>query len=226
MTPHRALWVAAAVLAVAAVVSFALGGGGDPLARTRTLAVPLAQAIPTEHRGWRMVADDELGERQIEMTKVDDYVSRRYADDGGHEVVLYVAYHGNRDRGISAIYHNATVCYPAAGWELQDETFDVVTLADAAQELPVCRYTFGRRGDRLSVLAFFRVGEELLDQSPRNKSFWLLTDRLTPALGEDPGTFVQVQVVARAGAGDPVAAAALQTRFLRDFGAAILRAVE
>jgi hypothetical protein len=79
---------------------------------------------------------------------------------------------------------------------------------------------------RLSVLTFFQVGGELLDQSPRNKAIWMLVDRALPPLDDSPGTFVQAQVIVPVGAGGESAAAALQSQFLRTFGSAILRAVD
>jgi len=72
------LFVAAGLMAAAVPVSFLVG---DPLHRltgTTQLARPLRAAIPTQLAGWRMVQDDDLREFELEITKVDDYVSRLY----------------------------------------------------------------------------------------------------------------------------------------------------
>jgi hypothetical protein len=127
---------------------------------------------------------------------------------------------------MDTLYHNPTVCYPTQGWKPVGERSGVETLARSAREIPVCRYVFARDDVRLSVLTFFKVGGDLLDQSPRNKWFWTLVDRAKPQLDDSPGTFVQVQIVAEVGREGESAAANVQSRFLRDFGEAILAAVE
>ncbi len=213
-----------AIFAVGTAVSMMWGDAVSSLQGTVLLARPLREAIPTELGGWRMTQEDELREFELEITKVDDYVSRLYEGPKGESILLYVAYHGNKERGMQTYYHNASVCYPAAGWELEDEVLSELTLHDVAKQVPICRYSFKRRGERVSVLTFFQVNDELLDQSPRNKTLWTLFDRMTPALDDSPGTFVQVQVVAPITA-DGVPAFEAQRRFLQAFGTAIFQAI-
>jgi len=224
MKPATTLLVAAAVMAAAVPLSLSVGDSLDRLQGTTQLSRSLREAIPRARDGWRTVEDDELREYELEITKVDDYVSRLYEGPDGESVLLYVAYHGNKERGLQTYYHNASVCYPAAGWELESERFQDVTLHDAAKQVPTCRYTFRRGAEELSVLTFFKVDDELLDQSPRNKPFWMLAERLTPHVDDAPGTFVQVQVVVPV-ADDPLAAAAVQERFLQAFGTSIFQAI-
>ncbi len=223
MTPRIALLIAAAVMGVAVPVSFSVGDAVDLLRGTTHLERPLKVAIPRSRGGWTTIEDDELREYELEVTKVDDYVSRLYEGPDGERVLLYIAYHGNKQRGLATYYHNATVCYPSAGWELVSERFQDITLHDAAKHVPTCRYTFSRDGEELSVLTFFQVDDELLDQSPRNKPLWLVAEKLTPKFDDSPGTFVQVQVVVAID-GDPMEAAAIQERFLQTFGTAIFQA--
>jgi EpsI family protein len=221
---RTALLFACVVFAAGAVVSHTQGDPVDVLRGTVDLSRPLAEAIPEELAGWRMLQDDELREYELEITKVDDYVSRLYEGPRGESVLLYIAYHGNKERGMQTYYHNASVCYPAAGWELDREILGEVTLHDAAKQVPICRYEFSREGERVSVLTFFQVNDELLDQSPRNKTLWTLLDRMTPQLDDSPGTFVQVQVVAPITADGP-SANDVQTRFLQAFGTALFQAI-
>lgn len=225
MTTRQAGLLVCALLAVAAVVSFAIGDGTARLLGTVRLPRPLAEAVPLELAGWKGV-DEPVGEAVVRITKIDDNVRRRYRAPGGAEVLLYVAYHGNKQRGMETLFHNPTVCYPSEGWTLVSERTGTETLARSAREIPVCRYVFARAGTRASVLTFFQVGGELLDQTPRNKWFWTLVDRAKPQLDDSPGTFVQVQVFTLVGRDGDAAAANVQSRFLRDFGEAILAAVE
>ena len=102
----------------------------------------------------------------MRTTQVDDHVRRVYTSADGGEVLLYVAYHGNKERGMQTWYHNPTVCLPSQGWTLESERSGTETLPDSARPVPVCRYLFAKDGRRLSVLTFFQVDRELLDQSP------------------------------------------------------------
>lgn len=225
MKPRTAVIAVCAVMATAAVVSWAVGDPSARLTGTVRLAKPLADSIPRELAGWRGV-DDPMSEHEVRTTKVDDYVRRRFRSAKGDDVLLYVAYHGNKERGMQTYYHNVDVCFPSQGWTRESLRTGSETLVDVAKEIPVCRYVFSKEGARLSVMTFFKVGGEFLDQSPRNKPFWTLIDRATPALDDSPGTFVQVQFLTMVGAGGETAAADVQSRFLRDFGRAILAAVE
>jgi len=220
-----ALAAVCVLFAAAAVASVFIGDRVDRLLGTVELARPLGRAIPSEHAGWRGVEED-LTPQERKTLLLDDYVRRGYRGPRGEQVSLFVSYYGNKERGLQRYYHNPTVCYPAAGWGQVDTRFSTETLHDAAKQLPVCRYIFEKGGTRISVLTFFRVDGEFLDQSPRNKPFWMLADRLTPDLDDSPGTFVQVQVIAAVQGGDDYAASDAQSRFLQAFGGVILAAVE
>ncbi len=225
MKTTSAAIAALALFAAGAAASYLVGDSSGRLTGTIALPHPLRTSIPMELAGWKGV-DEDLTESVLRTIKVDDYVRRRYSDSAGTEVLLYVAYHGNKERGMQTYYHNATVCFVSQGWTIESEKTSSETLPDVAKELPVCRYVFNREGERLSVLTFFKVDDQFLDQSPRNKPFWMMLDRVTPKFDDSPGTFVQVQIVAPVGAGGEYGAADVQTRFLRDFGRRILLAVE
>lgn len=201
---------------------------GDPMERllgTSHLAHPLGEAIPAEFGGWTG-RDVPLTDKERRAILVDDSLRRDYRGPKGEEVDLFISFHGNKQRGMQRYYHNPTVCYPAAGWTLTATRFERVTLEDAGLEVPTCRYVFERSGARMSVLTLFRVDDEFLDESPRNKPIWTLVEKLMPDLDDAPGTFVQVQVIVPFRDGDEAAAAALSTRFLQTFGRTILAAID
>lgn len=216
---------AIALLAAAGVASYSIGDRAELLTRTIALPRKLSISIPLELGGWRGT-NDPMDAKTVETLQVDDYVRRRYVHRDGADALLYVAYHGNKERGMQTYYHNPTVCFRSQGWTIENQKTSTETLSDAAKEIPVCRYVFGKEGERLSVMTFFKVDREFLDQSPRNKPLWSLLDRATPQFSDSPGTFVQVQIVVPVGKGGEFEAADLQSRFLRDFGRAILDAVE
>jgi EpsI family protein len=225
MNARTAAVLVCALLGAGAVASYAVGDRFAGLTGTVRLPHRLADAIPSSMGEWHGT-DDPLSDAEVRTTQVDDHVRRRYRSDGGAEVLLYVAYHGNKERGMQTWYHNPTVCFPSQGWTLESERTATETLPDSARPVPVCRYVFAKEALRLSVLTFFQVGGELLDQSPRNKAVWTLLERATPQLDDSPGTFVQAQVIVPVGAGGEPAAAGVQSQFLRAFGSSILRAVD
>lgn len=201
---------------------------GDPIEKllgTARLARPLEQAVPAAFRGWSG-KDEPLTASEKEILLLDDHVRRVYAGPAGEQVTLFISFHGNKERGLQRFYHNPTVCYPAAGWTLASTRFERVTLEDLAREVPTCRYVFEKGGARMSVLTVFKVDEEFLDESPRNKPFWMLLDRLKPDVDDRPGSFVQIQVIVPVRGGDESAAARLSARFLQEFGRTILSAVD
>lgn len=223
-------------LRTAALLLFALFGAaipastlwGDPveaLLGTERLPRPLAEAIPDRHAGWSG-RDLPLTAKERRAIQTDDALQRAYTRAGAERVTLYIAYWGNKQRGLHRYYHHPTICYRDAGWNLTDTRFEHVTLEDAGIELPVCRYLFERGGARISVTVFFKVDDELLDESPRNKPVWTFVEKLTPALSDRPGSLAQVQVVVPFGDEGEGPAAATTTRFLREFGRIVLAAVE
>lgn len=201
---------------------------GDPVDRllgTVRLPRPLADAIPATLGGWTG-KDQPLTAKERQTILVDDVVQRLYRGPGGEAVTLFISFYGNKERGLQRLYHNPTICYRDAGWTLRDTRFERLTVDDAAAELPTCRYLFDRDGQRLSVTTFFRVDDEFLDESPRNKPFWTLLEKITPDLSDEPGSFVQVQVVVGVTNGDDSGAAGTTTRFLQVFGRRILAAID
>jgi len=225
LKPNTAVVVVCSLLGAAAIASYVVGDGIGRLTGTERLPRPLAIAVPAAMAGWKGV-DEPMTAEVIRTLQVDDYVRRRYSAENGDEVLLYVAYHGNKERGMQTYYHNVTVCFPSQGWKPESEQTSTETLHEAAKEIPVCRYVFSKDGVKLSVLTFFKVDDTLLDQSPRNKPFWLLLDRATPQFDDSPGMFVQVQILTRVGDLGEYAAADVESRFLHDFGPTILKAVE
>ena len=224
MTPRFAALLICAIFTAGLAASLRFGDSMERLLGTSRLARPLADAIPASLGGWNG-RDVPLSDTEKRAILVDDSLRRDYRGPAGEEVALFVSFHGNKQRGLQRYYHNPTVCYPAAGWTLTATRFERITLEDAGREIPTCRYMFERAGARMSVLTLFRVDDEFLDESPRNKPLWMLVEKLMPAFDDAPGTFVQVQVIAPLRGGDESAAAAASARFLQAFGRTILSAI-
>ena len=182
------------VLAVGIALSLLVGNLADPLvsAETRDLKVPLSE-FPTVIGPWKGT-DRLLTPREVGIAGMDSYLRRVYVEKDGRSAVLYVSYYGNKARGMEAIYHNATICFPSAGWELTRTVRRSIRLNDIAKKFDVSIDHFHKSGNSLVVLSFFVIDGEVLEESPRNKPIWLALDRLKLSPG-DPGYFAQIQVV-------------------------------
>ncbi len=222
MKSAHAYWLTCALLFSAGVGSIFAGQSAHDLLENLQLPRPLKVAVPAELGGWSGV-DTPLSDSAFKQLRLDDYVRRNYTSADGETVQLYIAYHGNKRRGLDTLYHNATVCMPSAGYAHIDTELEEVTLHDKAKSIATSRYIFAKGGDRVAILSFFKIGDEFLDQSPRNKSFWLLQHKILP---ETPGAFVQVQVIVPIRGEDMFKANELQSRFLQVFGRSILEAID
>ncbi len=212
-----------AMLAAGAVASAAFGRLGNPFAAAgfRDLRIPLSE-FPREVRSWRG-ADRPLDARTVELTGLDRYLRREYVHEDGARALFFVAYFGNKDRGLASIYHNPTVCLPSAGYEWTGSDRRSVTLRDEALEFSVSLDTFRRAaGEELLILSFFVVDERrVLAQSPRNDPFWLGLEKVVPTF--EPGYLAQIQIVTGVPGGDRGRASDLALRFLAEVGGRVFR---
>jgi EpsI family protein len=201
MSPARFLLLAGILLASAAA-TVAIGGNPISPAGYRGLRMPFSE-FPLTIGGYRG-RDIPLAEKARELVGMDRYLQREYHPiPGGPEgpapggsLLFYVSYHGNKARGLEAIYHNPTVCLPAAGWDWVDSRRKSVTLADLAMEFEVSLDLFRHRrsGREKVVLNFFVVEERrAVGGTPRNQPFWVGLERLRS--GDGPGYLAQIQVV-------------------------------
>ena len=181
------------VLAAGIALSLLVGKLGDPLlsARTRNLQIPFPE-FPARLESWTG-RDRPLSPREVSIAGMDTYLRRIYTNRDGRSAVLYLCYYGNKARGMEAIYHNPTICFPSAGWELMRVGRRTIRLTDVARKFGVSLDHFTKSGKHLVVLNFFVVDGEVLEESPRNKPFWLALDKLR--FSSDPGYFAQIQVV-------------------------------
>ena len=181
------------LLVAGIVLSLVLGRLGDPLvsAETRDLKIPFSE-FPVTIGAWKG-KDRPLSPKEISIAGMDSYLRRVYSNSDGRTAVLYLCYYGNKARGMESIYHNPTICFPSAGWELTRTGRRSIRLNDIAKKFNVSLDHFRKSGSRLVVLNFFVVDGEVLEDSPRNKPFWLALDKLR--FSSDPGYFAQIQVV-------------------------------
>jgi len=168
---------------VAGVAIFLLVGSG---AAYQLLAVRYARAsesvpippgtlaqLPLRIGDWEGT-DIPMKERIVQATDTDDHVNRKYyvRGRGRDAVALWVAY-GVRFRDLMP--HRPEVCYPGAGWTLQ-ETRSVELKTPDGSAVPCRLHRFNRgtlQNERNVVLNYYLVdGEYNSDVSAVRKRVW------------------------------------------------------
>lgn len=186
------------VVTVGAVAAFLLllaGGTAYRLLAARydrpTNSIPLKPgslaALPMIIGEW-VGRDDPLDEAVVRATGTDDHINRTYTQaEAGVPVALFIAY-GVRLRDLEP--HRPEVCYPGAGWTL-DEVETLTLSLGKENNLPCRILRFDRGGfapDRITVLNYYIVdGEYAPDVSLLRSKAWRFRD--------DASYAAQVQVV-------------------------------
>jgi EpsI family protein len=75
--------------------------------------------IPIRLDEWHMVRQIEFSPDILEVLQPTDYLSRIYQNNDGHQVALYLGYHGGGP-GSGSI-HSPKHCLPGSGWEVLEE---------------------------------------------------------------------------------------------------------
>jgi EpsI family protein len=211
MSPDKRNTFLAAALAVALLVASGLAGrflegrlgqAGDHVAMPAgTLAhLPLSLG---EWTGCEVPMEAAI----VKRTGTDDHVNRSYAQGPtGQTVGLYVAY-GVRARDLMP--HRPEVCYPSAGWTLDNSEPCELPVADGAK-LPcrIYRFSQGTLGhEAITVLNYYLVdGQYAPDVSLLRSKAWQGTGSIQ--------YMVQVQVTcSESSAPDPDAPANAVRRF-------------
>ncbi len=148
--------VAIALLVLSGVGYRTLAAGYADLSGGIPLPSGTLKQLPLQIGDWAGL-EVPLDERIVEATDTDDHVNRQYVRRNGKDAVsLFVAY-GLRMRDLAP--HRPEVCYPGAGWTVDDRRVVDVALDDGSK-LPVQIHQFSRGGDkstRISVLNYYLI---------------------------------------------------------------------
>lgn len=74
------------------------------------------RAFPDSIPGWHARQDSPLQSDIQSLLTIDDYLMRRYVDQAGRSLWLYVGYWASQRRGAAQV-HSPRNCLPASGWE-------------------------------------------------------------------------------------------------------------
>lgn len=145
-----------ALVVLLLVLTVGVEAWSDSRARAQNLqTVDIGRLMPITVPGWREVHEDPRfivdPQAQATVDKVYSQVlNRLYVDDSGYQVMLTIAYGGDRERGLTA--HRPEVCYPAQGFTI--EATEATTLHTRFGDIPADRFE-ARRGTRSEPLTFW-----------------------------------------------------------------------
>lgn len=150
---------------------------------------PLA-TLPLRLGDWSGV-DVPIDGRILDVAGTDDYVNRRYVEDGSNESVNF--YLGYCSRPAKMLGHRPRVCYPANGWAHEKTRAESVALADGTT-LDCLVHSFTRerplRGALIVLNYYVLRGQHTTDWA----DFWGPKLR-RPNLSRDPAFYVaQIQI--------------------------------
>lgn len=126
----------------------------------RNAAVPTARpldSLPRVLGEWTLRSSNLYVDDVLQTLRPTDYLSRTYENARGRRVDIYVGYH---DGASSGAVHSPRLCLPGSGWNVLEETRDV--LRAGGREIPVVWAVYQKGESRELFLYWYRVvGEDL-----------------------------------------------------------------
>jgi EpsI family protein len=97
--------------------------------------------------GYYRGTDIEMNNEVVNELNTDVYIFRRYVEEQGGEITLYIGYYGTRKGGRTG--HNPNACYPGSGWSiLRQSKKDVSVSVDGeTRSIRVNSMEVASRGD-------------------------------------------------------------------------------
>ena len=150
MRQHTRLLVSAAVL-LAALLALHLRSPGEAVPIRRTL-----DAFPESIGGWQSRQDSPLPAGTVDLLKIDDYLMRRYVDERGSSLWLYVGYWASQRRGAAQV-HSPRNCLPASGWEPIEASRLTIDVPGRRDSLTVNRYLIQKDREMQVVVYWYHA---------------------------------------------------------------------
>lgn len=119
-------------------------------------AVPIRRALdafPNAIGGWQSRQDTSLQTDIVSLLKIDDYLMRRYVDEAGRSLWLYVGYWASQRRGGAQV-HSPRNCLPASGWEPIEASRLMIAVGGRPEPLTVNRYLI-QKDRELQVVVYW-----------------------------------------------------------------------
>lgn len=186
------------------------------LADQRVARVEIQDFVPDRFGSWRLDTRDNLGVVNPEAVELQDklysqILTRVYQDDGGHRVMLVVAYGG--DQRDQLAFHYPEICYPAQGFVVAHSANVDIPLAGrtlAARQLETSKGPL-----RVEPLTYWAVVGDRVVRGRLDRNFVQLRYGLQGTIPD--GALVRVSTIGT----DASAEFALQAAFIEEMLAAM-----
>lgn len=147
-------------LLVGALLVFQLRSTGE--------AVPVRESFdrfPMVIGGWRGTQATVLEVEILNVLKVSDYVMRRYTDQAGRSLWLYVGYWATQRKGAQV--HSPKNCLPGGGWEPLEASRLTIRLPGPPTAITVNRYLIQKDRAMQVVLYWYQQqGQAIAGEVP------------------------------------------------------------
>ncbi len=144
------LLLSSAVL-LAALLALQLRSPGEAVPMRRALDV-----FPDSIAGWHTRQDSPLQSDILSLLTIDDYLMRRYVDQAGRSLWLYVGYWASQRRGAAQV-HSPRNCLPASGWEPIEASRVTIDVAGRQGSLTVNRYLIQKDRELQVVMYWYHA---------------------------------------------------------------------
>lgn len=148
----RRVWARAGAAVVLLVAGFGARLHVQPNG-IRPLERPLAE-FPAEVAGFHRVDDVRMTAGQLRTLAPDEYLLREYADGGGLDMTLFIAFYGRQASGSSV--HSPRNCLPGSGWEpVRHDRLETTTIYGDAR---VNRYLVEHESGQRALVYYWYQG--------------------------------------------------------------------
>jgi EpsI family protein len=131
-------------------------------ARSQGQGTPLRHTLddfPTRIAAWHGREATRLDVETLNVLKVSDYVMRKYVDEAGQGIWVYVGYWESQRR--DAQMHSPKNCLPGSGWEPLEASVMAIPIA-GGRTIHVNRFLVQKADQRELVLYWYRAqGEDV-----------------------------------------------------------------
>ena len=154
--------------------------------------------FPMQFGNWKGEESVGLDIRSLDILRLSTYIRRRYTDNLGRSVFLYIGYWANQTGEHQAAKHSPAICLPSNGWQtfhLEDKSLEVESGVSPAT-ITVRRLQGELRSSKELFYYWFFAGNEYYSQE------WFALIKLSLAnvlYGKNDGGIVEVSTEIKKG---------------------------
>jgi EpsI family protein len=169
-TLRKKYWVIFGLLILAILGRYAINrGAGLPPDEVNL------RNIPYQVDGWQGT-DQALDEKVRQELGLDEYIQRRYVDQQGQSVWLYVGYYRQQRQGKGI--HSPKHCYPGAGWSIMQKGLENISVSDQQKDpIRVNRILFQKEDAKQIVLYWYQSPDRIV-HSEYAQRFYMVLDAI------------------------------------------------